>query len=146
MKTLISQVVEELMEGYESTSNINDILENKGWNTNLYTDVEEIQIINNLQNANEEQADAIGFFLSALIYANILPEDIYSWANQELTKGQKAVENLEDVMAFGIHMILEIDAISSIFKNFKLISETIEDKNFRVYKGIQGNESKFAYR
>lgn len=43
MKTLISQVVEELMEGYESTSNINDILENKGWNTNLYTDVEEIQ-------------------------------------------------------------------------------------------------------
>ena len=34
MKTLISQVVEELMEGYESTSNINDILENKGWNTN----------------------------------------------------------------------------------------------------------------
>lgn len=27
MKTLISQVVEELMEGYESTSNINDILE-----------------------------------------------------------------------------------------------------------------------
>ena len=30
MKTLISQVVEELMEGYESTSNINDILENKG--------------------------------------------------------------------------------------------------------------------
>ena len=58
-------------EGYESTSNINDILENKGWNTNLYTDVEEIQIINNLQNANEEQADAIGFFLSALIYAGI---------------------------------------------------------------------------
>ena len=33
--------------------------------------------------------------------------------NKELTKGQKAVENLEDVMAFGIHMILEIDAISS---------------------------------
>ena len=29
--------------------------------------------------------------------------------NKELTKGQKAVENLEDVMAFGIHMILEID-------------------------------------
>ena len=26
-------------------------------------------------------------------------EDIYSWANKELTKGQKAVENLEDVMA-----------------------------------------------
>ena len=24
-----------IMEGYESTSNINDILENKGWNTNL---------------------------------------------------------------------------------------------------------------
>ena len=40
-------------------------------------------------NAIEEQADAIGFFLSALIYANILPEDIYSWANKELTKGQK---------------------------------------------------------
>ena len=78
MKTLISQVVEELMEGYESTSNINDILENKGWNTNLYTDVEEIQIINNLQNANEEQADAIGFFLSALIYANILPCLLYT--------------------------------------------------------------------
>lgn len=137
MKTLISQVVEELMEGYESTSNINDILENKGWNTNLYTDVEKIQIINNLQNANEEQADAIGFFLSALIYANILPEDIYSWANKELTKGQKAVENLEDVMAFGIHMILEIDAISSIFKNFKLISETIEDKTSEYIKGFK---------
>lgn len=29
MKTLISQVVEELMEGYESTSNINDILETR---------------------------------------------------------------------------------------------------------------------
>ena len=41
-------------ECYESTSNINDILENKGWNTNLYTDIEEIQIINNLQNAKTD--------------------------------------------------------------------------------------------
>lgn len=72
-----------------------------------------------------------------MIYANILPEDIYSWANKELTKGQKAVENLEDVMAFGIHMILEIDAISSIFKNFKLISETIEDKTSEYIKGFK---------
>lgn len=66
-----------------------------------------------------------------------MPEDIYSWANKELTKGQKAVENLEDVMAFGIHMILEIDAISSIFKNFKLISETIEDKTSEYIKGFK---------
>lgn len=137
MKALISQVVEELMEGYESTSHICDILENKGWNTSLYTDIGEIQVVNNLKNANEEQADAIGFFLSTLIYANILPEDIYSWANKELPENKKAVENLEDVMAFGIHMILEMDSVSSMFKNYRLISETIEAKTSEYIMGFK---------
>ena len=40
-------------------------------------------------------------------------------------------------MAFGIHMILEMDAVSSIFKNFKLISETIEDKTSEYIKGFK---------
>ena len=137
LKDFIGRVIEELTEGFESTDEVVSIYRNYGWNNDCLTQEEYTQVLNSLANANEEQADALGFFFTLLLYSNILPEDIYSWANKELTKGQKAVENLEDVMAFGIHMILEIDAISSIFKNFKLISETIEDKTSEYIKGFK---------
>ena len=38
-----------------------------------------IELLNNLQNANEENADAIHFFVELLIYANIGPDDIMSY-------------------------------------------------------------------
>ena len=63
MKRIICEVVEELMEGYECSCNINDIVEKKGWNRNLYREIEEIEIMKNVENGNEEEGDGIGLLL-----------------------------------------------------------------------------------
>lgn len=107
LKALISQVVEELMEGYESTSDIQGIMISNGWNLNILSESEEMVLLSYLQNANEEQADALGFFLSALSYSNILPEDIYSFGNNEILDEGSTMKvfNLENVMCLGYQLI-----------------------------------------
>ena len=62
---------------------------------------------------------------------------MYSWGKKEVSKGEKGVEKLEDVMGLGIDMILEIDGISSILKNLKVIWERIEDKSWEYIKGLK---------
>ncbi len=45
----------------------------------MLNEEEHQSILNSLANANEEQADALGFFFTLLAYSNILPEDILSY-------------------------------------------------------------------
>ena len=78
LKDFIGRVIEELMEGYESTSEVVKICHKWGWNIEQLTEDEYTQVLNHLQNANEEQVDALGFYFTLFLFANIAPEDILS--------------------------------------------------------------------
>lgn len=94
LKDFTGRVIEELSEGYESFQLVSDIYESNctvfynGQPGPLY-----IELLNHLQNANEENADAIHFMAELLIYANIQPEDIRSymekWGEKNLQFCQK---------------------------------------------------------
>lgn len=85
LKDFTSRIVEELSEGYESFQLVSECFEKnqskiirEGGDTSEY-----VEVLNHLQNANEENADAIHFFVELLIYANIQPEDIKSYIVKE---------------------------------------------------------------
>ena len=97
LKDFIGRVIEELTEGFESTELVVSIYQKYGWNNDCLTQEEYTEVLNNLANANEEQADALGFFFTLLVYSNILPEDILAY------KGEK---NLFDIMAEGVKELI----------------------------------------
>lgn len=79
LKDFTGRVIEELAEGYESHLEVVKIMDSVGENLNLLSQEKYDMMISHLQNLNEEQADAMHFMVELLIYANIHPEDIYSW-------------------------------------------------------------------
>lgn len=97
LKDFIGRVIEELTEGFESTDAVVDIYQKYGWNNDCLTEEEYTEVLNHLANANEEQADALGFFFTLLIYSNILPEDILAYNN---------AKNLFEVMAIGVKELI----------------------------------------
>lgn len=112
LKDFIGRVQEELAEGYESLSEINYIFREVGWNRRLINDYN--SVLNSLQNANEEQADAIGFFITLMLYSNILPEDILSYINQD---SDIEVTNLDGIMSYGIKLLFNSGVISQEYLN-----------------------------
>lgn len=112
LKDFIGRVIEELTEGFESTNEVFDLCSKKGWNMEMLNEEEHQSILNSLANANEEQADALGFFFTLLAYSNILPEDILSY---------NKAKDLFEVMAIGVkelvikysdyHNLLKFDII-----------------------------------
>lgn len=98
LKDFIARVTEEIMEGWESWLNVFNLLEKKGFNVNVIEDSEWQEINNNQTNANEEQADAIGFFLSLLDFSNIGPEELLSY---------KGCDSLQDIMESGYDLLSE---------------------------------------
>nr|DAJ07273.1 MAG TPA: hypothetical protein [Caudoviricetes sp.] len=97
LKDFIGRVIEELTEGFESTDAVVGIYQKHGWNNDCLTEEEYTEVLNHLANANEEQADALGFFFTLLIYSNILPEDILAYNN---------AKNLFEVMAIGVKELI----------------------------------------
>lgn len=104
LKDFIGRIIEELSEGYESTSEVCDLMEAKGWNMYKIDDSTYKQLLNSLQNANEEQADAIGFFITLLLYSNILPEDIYSYIRIHHRDDEDL--SIYDAMVYGLTLIM----------------------------------------
>lgn len=112
LKDFIGRVIEELTEGFESTNEVFDLCSKNGWNMEMLNEEEHQSILNSLANANEEQADALGFFFTLLVYSNILPEDILSY---------NKAKDLFEVMAIGVkelvikysdyHNLLKFDII-----------------------------------
>lgn len=112
LKDFIGRVIEELTEGFESTNEVFDLCSKNGWNMKMLNEEEHQSILNSLANANEEQADALGFFFTLLAYSNILPEDILSY---------NKAKDLFEVMAIGVkelvikysdyHNLLKFDII-----------------------------------
>jgi hypothetical protein len=76
LKDMSERVIEELGEGYESTTYVLEMLDKIGFNFNRWEREEYRQLLNHLQNSNEEQADAIAFFVNLLFYSNITVEDV----------------------------------------------------------------------
>lgn len=83
LKDFTGRVIEELAEGYESHLEVVKIMDSVGENLNLLSQEKYDMMISHLQNLNEEQADAMHFMVELLIYANIHPEDIYSWLDKK---------------------------------------------------------------
>lgn len=83
LKDFTGRVIEELAEGYESHLEVMKIMDSVGENLNLLSKEKYDMMISHLQNLNEEQADAMHFMVELLIYANIQPDDIYSWVEKK---------------------------------------------------------------
>ena len=79
LKDMSARVIEELGEGYESTTYVLQMLDKLGHNFNRWEREDYRQLLNHLQNSNEEQADAIAFFINLLFYSNINVEDIKNY-------------------------------------------------------------------
>lgn len=79
IKDMTARVIEELGEGFESTTYALQMLDKYGYNFDIWNRDNYQMLLNHLQNSNEEQVDALAFYLNLLIYSNIQPEDIYSY-------------------------------------------------------------------
>jgi len=104
VKDMTARVIEEIGEGYESTTYALKMLDEKGPNFNKWSKEDYQLLLNHLQNSNEEQADALAFYLNLLLYSNIQPEDIYSYCQE---KFKVKFDNLSDLMVFGIQLLSE---------------------------------------
>lgn len=161
LKDMSARVIEEIGEGYESTTYALQLLGKYGFNKNIMTDEDHTMLLNHLQNSNEEQADAIAFFVELMLYCNILPEDIYRYVQNVLFKkyqtNKRFYWNLESLMEVGLALLQERfgDITSGLYR-------VIEDEDFETqeeadhvfsyipgYNGISwdfhDNEAKLAW-
>lgn len=111
IKDMSARVIEEIGEGYESTGYALELLDKYGFNKDLLTQEDHQMLLNHLQNSNEEQADAIAFFIELMLYCNILPEDIYGYVEKVILKkyttNRKFNHNLDSLMDIGLAILQE---------------------------------------
>ena len=141
LKDFSARVIEETAEGYESTSAVIDMYLKHGFNNQTFSDSEWQMVANNLQNSNEEQADAMAFYMALLMYANLEIKDIYDYANTKLKDlvasiNRDKVNNMLDLMLLGSYMFdLEHgeQELEDIGNKYNLLSEAnIEDMGLDV--------------
>lgn len=103
LKDMTSRVVEEIAEGYESTGNVLEILSTHGFNIDYLSEEEFDMLLNNLQNSNEEQADAVAFYINLFLYANLDLSDIRAFLIEALGLGKDVLTSdiLQDLMDLG---------------------------------------------
>lgn len=110
LKDFTARVIEEMGEGYESTGYALDILNKVGFNIDILSNEDHRMLLNHLQNSNEEQADAMAFFVSLLMYSNIWPEDIYRFVEvKELSYKYSETwsRNMMNLMKVGLNLLLD---------------------------------------
>lgn len=131
LKDMSARVIEEIGEGYESTTYALQLLGKYGFNKSIMTDEDHTMLLNHLQNSNEEQADAIAFFVELMLYCNILPEDVYRYVQNVLLKkyqtNKRFYWNLESLMEVGLALLQERfgDLTSGLYR-------VIEDEDFET--------------
>lgn len=101
LKDFSGRIIEETAEGYESTSYALDLAEKYGFNLSAMGKNDFEMLLNHLQNSNEEQADAMAFYVSLFLYANVEIQDIYDYCK---TKFHYVCENLGDIMNIGLQL------------------------------------------
>lgn len=107
LKDMSARVIEELGEGYESTTYVLQMMDNLGCNFNFkWTEENYRQLLNHLQNSNEEQADAIAFFFNLFLYSNIDINDIKEYVvAKKLNKIMDSTIPKEDLSSEFLMMI-----------------------------------------
>jgi len=123
LKDYIGRVIEEISEGYESTSELVNILHSVGWNIALLDKQGYKNVINQLQNANEEQADAIGFFISLMLYSNILAEDVCDYVASCLDLDEPV--ELDKVMSYGVGLLYNINPAIIEVRGYHIITQEL---------------------
>lgn len=106
IKDMIARVIEELGEGFESTTYALQMLDKFGYNFDIWSRDNYQMLLNHLQNSNEEQVDALAFYLNLLMYSNIQPDDIYSYSNNKLKAHVHGCLNLNDLMSVGYDLLM----------------------------------------
>ena len=139
LKDFIGRITEELAEGHESLIDVANILGQVGFNKDLLEKESIKVIINNLQNANEEQADALGFYITLFNLANISYKDIYSYYE---VKGDGFTSKIDMgiLMAYGVsiqHKHKDVAIVHYSIFDEDLLSEVDMDIN-EVSKYIPG--------
>lgn len=107
LKDFIGRVIEEFTEGFESQLKISEIMTPVGWNIRRIDGETYAQVLNHLQNANEEQADAIGFYITLLLYSNILPDDFFSYY-EEMEEAKASNKTLDFLMSYGVSLLYKL--------------------------------------
>ena len=119
LKDMSARVIEELGEGYESTTYVLEMLDKNGFNFNRLEREDYRQLLNHLQNSNEEQADAIAFFANLLFYSNITVEDVKDYL---IAKGlNKMVDNTipKEDMSTDFIMMVGLGILQNRFEDSK---------------------------
>lgn len=117
LKDMSARVIEELGEGYESTTYVLQMLDKLGFNFNRWEREDYRQLLNHLQNSNEEQADAIAFFMNLLLYSNITVEDVKDYVK---IKFSKLWENLDsDIGDTDALMMVGLGILQNRFEDAK---------------------------
>ena len=161
LKDMSARVIEEIGEGYESTTYALQLLGKYGFNKNIMTEEDHTMLLNHLQNSNEEQADAIAFFVELMLYCNILPEDIYRYVQNVLLKkyqtNKRFYWNLESLMEVGLALLQERfgDLTSGLYRVIEDEDFETQDEADHVFSYIPGynyiswdfhdNEAKLAW-
>lgn len=137
LKDFTARIVEEIAEGYESTHHIIQMLDNVGWNFSKLSKPDFQMILNHLQNSNEEQADATAFSVALMLYANVLPEDIYDFCEIKLkdyieySKDGWWKRSLDNLMTLGLTLLSEkfdvVISSPSVINRYNLLSEIYLD-------------------
>ena len=120
LKDFIGRVIEELFEGYESVKEAIEVLDPVGFNTDLLSKKDYVDVLNSIQNANEEQADALGFYVTLFVYSNILPEDIYEYCRQAYGK---SIISLNEVLSLGASRLYLKDTIDSTNHRYPILDD-----------------------
>lgn len=120
LKDFIGRVIEELFEGYESVKEAIEVLDPVGFNTDLLSKKDYVDVLNSIQNANEEQADALGFYVTLFVYSNILPEDIYEYCRQAYGR---SIISLNEVLSLGASRLYLKDTIDSTNHRYPILDD-----------------------
>lgn len=110
LKDFTSRIIEELAEGYESLLLVDELFRKNGYKAYEGNGSEYLQILNHLQNANEEFADAIHFMVELLIYLNIDVESITSYLKYKYPEHiEESIlpDPLIDIQKVGMYFIVK---------------------------------------
>ena len=147
LKDMSARVIEELGEGYESTTYVLQMLDKLGYNfNNKWTKEDYRQLLNHLQNSNEEQADAIAFFINLLLYSNIYADDIVSYVNtkykgllDELLDSCKGIGDTDTIMNIGLSLLCtRFDDITNNLHTWSVFNHNLfEQFHIKDFEGVK---------
>lgn len=133
LKDMSARVIEELGEGYESTTYVLQMLDKLGYNFNRWEREDYRQLLNHLQNSNEEQADAIAFFINLLFYSNIGVDDVKGYI---ISKGlsKLLVDNTvsKEDMSTDFIMMVGLGILSNRFNTDDLLSADL--RSWKIFR------------